>query len=166
VLKKTFLTITVFLIANLLLISCVFASSEMWSQTYGGPEYDVASSLVETSDGGFLLAGYTDDGFGFYSDVLLVKTDANENQEWNQTYGGKGIDIARSLVEVSAGGFALAGKTNSLGAGDSDFCFVKTDNYGTIPEFPTSTIIPLLFIASFVAAFCKQKVSGKSEVFG
>jgi len=46
----------------------------------------------------------------------LVKTDEYENMLWNQTYGGADSDIVRSLVEVSGGGFALAGYTNSLGA--------------------------------------------------
>jgi hypothetical protein len=60
------------------LIDSVGASSEMWSQTYGGASYETAQSVVETSDGGYALAGYSDnDGYGFYSDFWLVKTDAN-----------------------------------------------------------------------------------------
>lgn len=135
-----------------------------WSRTYGGSYDDIAYSLVATSDEGFALAGKTHSFDVGQGDFWLVKTDASGNQEWNQTYGGEGIDIVRSLVEVSAGGFALAGTTNSLGAGDNDFCFVKTDSYGIIPEFPVSTIIPLLSIASFVAILCKRKLMKKRSI--
>ena len=86
-----------------------------WNQTYGNPGtgYEVAYSLVATSDGGYALAGlagtwpatsfspnYT--SFRFW----LVKTDSFGNMEWNRTYGqGK----AHSLVSTSDGGYAMAG---------------------------------------------------------
>jgi len=77
--KKLFLasTTVLFVLVSFPLISLVGASSEMWSQTYGGTGGDLAYSLVETSDEGFALAGYTGsfgaDNAGFW----LVKTDAN-----------------------------------------------------------------------------------------
>ena len=52
-----------------------------WNQTYGGTEYDSASALVQTTDGGFALAGYTDSfGVGF-SDMWLVKTETTTTQD-------------------------------------------------------------------------------------
>jgi len=57
--KKLFLASTIlFVLITLPLIGSVGASSEMWSQTYGGKNEDVARSLVETSDGGYALAGH------------------------------------------------------------------------------------------------------------
>jgi len=160
--KKLFLASTILIVlVSLPLIGSVGASSEMWSQTYGGTGGDLAYSLVETSDGGFALAGETysfDVGQG---DFWLVKTDENGNAEWNQTYGGKSIDIARSLVETSDGGFALAGKTTSFGAGSSDFWLVKTDANG-IPEFPSWVILPVLLVATLAAIICKQRLLRKS----
>jgi hypothetical protein len=58
-----------------------------WSQTYGGAGFDSAYSLVETSDGGFALAGYTTSFGAGDADFWLVKTDANGNLERSQTYG-------------------------------------------------------------------------------
>jgi len=147
-----------FLSIMLLFVGSVGASSEMWSQTYGGIEVETAYSLVETSDGGYALAGtmnaYTTDN----SDFLLVKTDANGNLEWNRTYGGTSEELAYSLVQTSDGGYAIAGETSSFGAGDSDFWLVKTDEYGIIPEFPSWIIIPLFLTATLAAIFYSKRV--------
>ena len=103
-----------------------------WTKTYGGEKWDRASSLVSTSDGGFALIGRTNSfGAGSY-DFWLVKTYANGNMQWNRTYGGTEDDRANALVETSDGGFALAGKTKSFGAGSYDFWLVKTDGTGNM----------------------------------
>jgi hypothetical protein len=121
--EKLFLTtISLFVLASCLLISSVDASSEIWSQTYGGTSSDEAEAMVQTSDGGYAIAGYTTSfGAGSY-DFWLVKVDANGNMEWNQTYGGAGNELAYALVETSDGGYALAG----------DALLVKTDAYGNM----------------------------------
>jgi hypothetical protein len=131
--KKLLLTsMSLFVLASLLFVCSVGASSEMWSQTCGGPDIDYAEAMVETSDGGCALVGYTR-SFGAGSwDVWLVKTDTYGNMEWNQTYGGKGHEEAYSLVETSDGGYALAGYTESFGAGGADFWLVKTGAYGNV----------------------------------
>jgi hypothetical protein len=54
------------------------------------------------------------------------------------------------LVETADGGYAIAGETNSFGAGDYDLYLVKTDEYGIIPEFSSWIILPLLLIATLV----------------
>ncbi len=50
--------------------------------------------------------------------------------QWNKTYGGTGSDLGYSLVQTSDGGYALAGNTNSFGAGGNDFYLVKVDASG------------------------------------
>jgi predicted secreted protein len=103
-----------------------------WSKTYGGTNANVAYALVQTSDGGYALAGYTNSfGAGGY-DFWLVKTDSNGNMQWNKTYGGTGDDEAAALVQTTDGGYALAGYTNSFGAGGYDFWLVKTDSNGNM----------------------------------
>ena len=77
----------------------------MWSQTYGGTENDVALSLIQTSDGGYALVGYTRSFGAGEDDFWLIKTDEAGNMEWNRTYGGTGSDIALSLIETSDGGY-------------------------------------------------------------
>ena len=149
----------------LLLILCfaisylplVRASPEMWSQTYGGEYDDVAYGLVETSDGGYALAGFTESfGAGSY-DFWLVKIDGSGNLEWNRTYGGTGDDGAHSLVETSDGGYALAGKTRVVGGGSTEFWLVRTDALG-IPEFPSWIILPLFMIATFAVIIYRRRL--------
>jgi hypothetical protein len=64
----------------------------------------------------------------------LVKTDSSGNQLWNKTYGGNGAESVKSLVQTSDGGYALAGYTDSFGAGDCDAWLVKTDENGAAPN--------------------------------
>jgi hypothetical protein len=121
-----------FVLVSFLFVGSVGASSEMWSQTYGGTSDDSASSSIWSSDGGYALAGSTKSfGAGAF-DFLLVKTDAYGNMNWNKTYGGSKNDRAYELVETSDGGFAIAGYTYSFGAGESDFWLVKVDSQGNM----------------------------------
>jgi hypothetical protein len=106
------------------------APATQWSQTYGGTSEDNGYRIVETSDGGYAIAGYTaSSGAGSY-DFWLVKTDGLGAKEWSQTYGGTGGDRAFCVVQTSDGGYAIAGYTASSGAGSYDFWLVKTDGLG------------------------------------
>jgi hypothetical protein len=108
------------------------AGNQQWYKTYGGPSDNEARSLIQTSDGGYALAGWTDSfgggGYKFY----LVKTDSTGNMLWNRTYGGPGTNQAYSVIQTTDGGYALAGYTDSSGAGGNDFYLVKTDAAGNM----------------------------------
>ena len=125
-------SIVILVLFSFPLISSVEASSEMWNQVYGGEGADFGHSLVETSDGGFAVAGCTSSFGAGGADFLLIKIDEYGTMEWNRTYGGIGGDFAYSLVETSDGGYALAGVTDSFGAGGNDFWLIKTDSFGNI----------------------------------
>ena len=130
-LRKRFPLIT--FLSVLLCVSLVFtvkADAAMWNQTYGGTEEDFGRSVVETSDGGYAVAGKTESFGSGSSDFWLVKTDVNGTMVWNQTYGGIQEDFGRSVVETSDGGYAIAGYTLSFGSGGSDVWLVKTDANG------------------------------------
>jgi hypothetical protein len=130
-----------------------------WNQTYGGTDYDDASDLVVTSDGGFALAGHTlSFGAGKY-DFWLVKTDLHGTVQWNQTYGGEGYEDANSLVQTSDGGYVLAGAINSVYA-SSDWWVIKTDAQG-IPEFPSWIFLPLFLIGTVVVIVCRNRLKRK-----
>jgi predicted secreted protein len=109
----------------------VDASGNMeWNKTYGGADSDIGNSVVETSDGGYALAGDTASFGAGGEDFWLIKTDAEGNMQWNRTYGGANDDTAFSLVQTSDGGYALGGDTLSVGAGSYDAWLIKTDSDG------------------------------------
>ena len=106
------------------------APEEEWNKTFGGSQDDMALSVQQTSDGGYIVAGETCSyGAGHY-DVWLVKTDANGTEQWNKTFGGLGIDWAYSVQQTTDSGYIVAGGTTSYGVGSWDFWLVKTDANG------------------------------------
>ncbi len=76
----------------------------------------------------FAFTGWTDSYGAGAADFWLVKTDANGQAEWNKTFGRAGKDVANSLVQTTDGGFALAGRTDSYGAGSFDSWLIKTSD--------------------------------------
>jgi len=101
-----------------------------WQKTHGGNQRTVGYSIVQTSDGGFAIAGLTDRNSPGNGDALLLKTDANGTLQWQGSYGGTQDEYCYSVVQTSDGGYALTGSTLSFGASLYDVFFVKTDDDG------------------------------------
>ena len=74
--------------ADVWLVKTDSLGNQEWNKTFGGKEFDWASCVIQTKDGGYALAGstYTSADMGY--DFWLVKTDSSGNQQWNKTYGG------------------------------------------------------------------------------
>jgi hypothetical protein len=104
----------------------------IWAKTYGGTFNDYAYSVQQTSDGGYIVAGWTTSFGASNGDIFLIKTDANGNIQWAKTYGGGNYDGAFSVQQTSDGGYIVAGVTNSFGAGDRDLFLIKTDANGNV----------------------------------
>jgi hypothetical protein len=126
-----FAGILLLVLCGFILVNSANASSAMFSRTYGGAGSDLANCVIETSDGGYALAGYTGSFGAGGADFWLVKTDANGNVEWNQTYGGTQDDQAFAVVETQDGGYSLAGITESFGPAGIVW-LVKTDKNGVM----------------------------------
>jgi hypothetical protein len=101
-------------------------------RTYGGIYSDLAYSVQQTSDGGYIVGGGTRSFGAGNLDILLIKTDANGNIQWAKTFGETGDDAAFSVQQTSDGGYIVAGITQSFSAGSLDFFLVKTDANGDI----------------------------------
>jgi hypothetical protein len=101
-----------------------------WAKTYGGPGLDEASSIQQTADGGYVIAGSTQ-SFGAGGDIWVLKLDRNGNIQWQKTYGGPRLDLASSIQQTSDGGYVVAGTTLSSDAG-GDIWVLKLDANGDI----------------------------------
>ena len=106
------------------------AGNILWIQNYGGNLDDRGNSVRQTSDGGFIMAGFTESFGAGQADVYLIKTDSSGNLVWSQTYGGSGDDIGNSVRQTTDGGYAIFGTTDSYGAGGKDAYLIKTDSSG------------------------------------
>jgi hypothetical protein len=117
--------------ADAYLVKTDASGTEQWSQTYGDSMYDRGPSVQQTSDGGYVIAGQTwSYGAGQY-DVYLVKTGASGSEQWYQTFGDSLYDIGYSVQLTSDGGYIIAGKTQSYGAGGYDVYLIKTGASGS-----------------------------------
>ena len=102
-----------------------------WTKTYGGAGNDLPNGdIVQTSDGGYAISGRTNSYGAGMDDAWIVKIDAFGGLQWIKTFGGPGDDGCTGMVKTTDGGFALAGYTNSSGAGNYDFWLIKVNATG------------------------------------
>ncbi len=86
----------------------------LWTRTYGGTGNDVGNSIKQTSDGGYIIAGYTESFGAGQQDVWLLKTDGSGNTVWTKTYGGAYDDWATYVQQTIDGGYVIAATTASF----------------------------------------------------
>jgi hypothetical protein len=101
----------------------------LWTKSYGGSGSDVAYSVQQTTDGGFIVAGYTTSFGAGNNDVYLIKLDSGGQIIWAKTYGGSGADYSYSVRQTKDGGFIVAGQTYSFGT-NGDVYLIRTDEDG------------------------------------
>ncbi|MEO6442304.1 MAG: T9SS type A sorting domain-containing protein [Chitinophagales bacterium] len=119
---------------------------KMWDSRFGGDSNEYLYALDKTSDGGFILGGYTQSGQngdvtmagqGGY-DFWMVKTDGNGVKQWDKRYGGLADEKGKSIYETADGGFILGGWSESGISGDktqdtkggTDYWLIKSDAHG------------------------------------
>ena len=106
-----------------------------WEKTYGGTNGDYAHSIQPTRDGGYIAAGTT---YSFNSpagDAWVLKLDAEGEILWQYRYGRglyEGAWAVREIPAAFGGGYIVAGRTQSYGAGNSDALVMKLAEDGTI----------------------------------
>ncbi|MGR3177185.1 MAG: hypothetical protein ACUZ8E_03905 [Candidatus Anammoxibacter sp.] len=104
----------------------------LWQKTYGGSNDDEATSIQQTSDGGYIVAGSTDSFGAGLSDIWVFKLDSNGNIQWQKTYGGTNHDEPFFLQQTSDDGYIVSGETRSFGAGGEDVWVLKLNSSGNV----------------------------------
>lgn len=99
---------------------------------YGGFGWDVAYSIVRTTDGGFAFAGTTDVNFSINPDFYFVKTNANLDTAWTRHWGRPQTDEPWDIIQTSDGGYLATGHTCIILGSECryDILLVKTDASG------------------------------------
>jgi len=106
------------------------APDTLWTKTFGGADYDWGHSIQQTSDGGYIIAGYTESfGVGL-EDIYLIKTDSIGDTMWTNTYGGPSSDYGAAVLQTLDNGFIVTGWTYSFGTGGCDVYLIKTNSNG------------------------------------
>src|SRR3972149_10089864 len=104
----------------------------LWHKSYSSISGAViGSSVVQTTDGGFIIAGTLNLGSPT-SKVVLVKTDANGNPLWSKTYGGNKSESGSQVKQTLDGGYVIVGTTKSFGTNFDDIYVIKTDSNGNL----------------------------------
>jgi len=111
------------------LIKTNASGDTLWTRTYGGTAMDVGCSVLQTTDGGFVIVGYTSSFGAGGLDVYLIKTNASGDTLWTRTYGGPNNDYGNSVHQTFEGGYIIAGSTLSFGAA-GDVYLIKTNASG------------------------------------
>ncbi|MBT8379238.1 MAG: hypothetical protein KJN64_08405, partial [Ignavibacteria bacterium] len=107
---------------NLLLmtiVALIFATTSfsqspdlLWTENYGTVDQEIAYSVWQTDDDGFVMTGLTRPNVQD-ADLLIIRTDSNGDSLWSKFYGSSEDDVGRSILQTQDGGFVIAGYKNA-----------------------------------------------------
>lgn len=105
----------------------------LWTRTYGGSLGDDGYSVYQTTDCGYIIGGVTKISASNEA-VYLVRTDSLGDTLWTRTYGGADLDRAYAVQQTLDGGYIVAGRTLSFGAGSADVWLLRLESESCIEE--------------------------------
>ena len=106
----------------------------VWQKTYGGTGDEIAYSISQTIDGGYIVAGHTGPPGDEAYDIWILKLDPEGTVTWQKTYGGVFNDEVNSIRQTSDGGYIVAGHTDISGTGNTELLVLKIGPNGDIGD--------------------------------
>ncbi len=119
-------------LSDIWLIKTDSEGEEEWSQVYGGAGFDEGYAVDQTSDGGFIIGGYTSSIGNGLKDAWVIKTNSLGAVEWEITYGNSKDDCCYDIRQSTDGGYIICGTTTLQNNNLCDILVVKIDSVGTI----------------------------------
>ena len=114
------------IITLILLIIPIQLIAQGWERTY---ESGFGRSVQQTTDGGYVITGRTDQPYTYDPGIFLIRTNSNGDTVWTKKYGGQYDDYGYSVQQTNDAGFIITGYT-SLDNVNSSIYLIKTDSNG------------------------------------
>jgi hypothetical protein len=119
-----------FISLSILTLINLQGNAQGWENTFGGSVEDNAYSAIQTLDGGYALLGFSESTSSVGTNVIFIKTDANGQEQWRESFGGIGDDKGYEVVQNSDGTYIIVGQTSSMGNGEDDVLLIKVGTEG------------------------------------
>jgi len=116
---------------NFVLMRTSALGDSLWSQEYGGDDYEESQALVATPDGSYLMHGHSA-STDIHHNMLGVKVAPDGTELWQRNFGGTMHDGGQAACVTSRGRYVFIGRSGSYGAGMEDIYRVTTDAEGRI----------------------------------
>ena len=118
--------------SNALLIKIDHTGKEKWKRDYTFSSVDRLNMVKELQDGSLIAAGFTMSSTNYSKDILVIKTDAQGNLEWQRSYGDTQDETANSIDISSDGGLIISGEVINENTGFSLCYLIKIDDEGEL----------------------------------
>jgi hypothetical protein len=125
---------------DFLLVKTDATGQELWKKTFGGESHDAASSVRQTTDEGFIIAGWTNSS-AVNIDVLLIKTGSDGEELWRVTFGDVGMQVGHSVRQTSDHGYIVVGETVTDEDYGSEVLLLKINAQGALQWEKTIRIV-------------------------
>ncbi len=110
--------------------SSIIFSQITFQKTYGGREEEDSYAIVQTIDGGFIIAGSTRSYGAGNFDFYIIRTTPDGDTVWTKTFGGTGYDKAQDIIKIDDTSYLIGGYTTSIGLGQGDIYLLKINDDG------------------------------------
>jgi hypothetical protein len=115
--------------SDALLLRITENGDSMWCHRYGGNLGDEGFAVMETGDGGFVVAGTTASYGDIQGDAYMARTDAQGTLLWSHTYGHAGLADYVMGLDATSDGYIMGGETIISG---SAAYVARVDNFGVL----------------------------------
>lgn len=118
---------------DMMLMRVDYNGDTLWTKRYEVAPYQIGgTSLLQTSDEGFIIAGAANNTGAGQDDILIVRTDSMGDTLWTRMYGGPGVETNAHLAQLNDGGFLVVAQTSTFSPTGNDwqYYFLRLDANG------------------------------------
>ncbi len=112
-----------------------------WDKTFGGNDLEANPTGQQTTDGGYIITGYTASNSAKDRNYWLIKTNDTGVKTWDRIFNNSYYDSADSVRQTTDGGYIISGSTENVSTGDFDIWLIKTNDLGKVENKVNGSII-------------------------